>query len=150
MFFSKDKIQKLVEEGEIEIVPFNPKNLKGASYTFTLSSKVKVLKKKEFLDSRIDPEFDELEISENGYELKPNEFAIFYTNEKVNLKGKYVCLLSTRSTIAQMGLEIMKCSFFAEPDTNNQFALEITNLGALPVRLYAGIKIVKGVFSGVI
>lgn len=147
MFLSANKIKELVAQMEIGITPFSEANLKGASYTFTLDNRVKFLKSKPYLDSRDDPECEESTISENGYELKPGEFAIFYTKEKVNLNGKYVCILSTRATIAQMGLDVIQTSFLAEPDTNNPFALETTNNSSLPVRMYPGTKIVKGVFS---
>jgi deoxycytidine triphosphate deaminase len=149
MFFSDQKIQSLVQAGEISIEFFNPQNLKGASYTFTLDSKVRLLKGKNFLDSRVIAEFDEVEIAEDGYELKPNDFAVFYTKERVKLNGKYLCILSTRSTIAHMGLDVIQSSFLAEPDTDNQFSLEITNRGPFPVRLFKGVKIVKGIFCSV-
>lgn len=147
MFLNSNQIKKAVEEKEISITSFNPSNLKGASYTFTLDSRFKAIKKKDYLDSRVDPEFDEIEIGENGYELKQGDFAVFYTKEKVTLNGKYICILSTRATIAQMGLDVTQGSFLAEPDTDNQFALEITNRGPMPIKIYTGIKIVKGIFS---
>ena len=83
MFLSGQDIQKAIDLKEIIISFFNPNNLKGASYVFTLDSKVKVLKKKDFLDSREDPEFTEKIISVSGFELKPGDFAVFYTKEKV-------------------------------------------------------------------
>ncbi len=149
MFLTASQINKVIEDKEISIVPFEPKYVKGASYTFTLGNKIKTLKKKDYLDSREDPEFDEAEIPADGYVLNPGDFAILYTKEVVTLNNKYVCLLSTRATIAMMGLDVMQSSFFCEPDTNNPFGLEVTNAGPLPVRIYPGTKIVKGVFSRV-
>ncbi len=149
MFYSKDQIHDLVIKGEIEITPFDPNLLKEASYTFTLDSKIRTLKNKEFLDSRIDPEFDEIEIPEQGYKLNPGELVLCNTKETINLKGKYICLVGTRSTIAQMGIDVAQSSFIVEPDTNNQLILEVTNNGSLPVVLYPGTKIIKGIFSSV-
>lgn len=147
MYFSTKSIQRLVSEKEIIIDPFDPKNLKGCSYVFTLGSRIRVLKSAESLDARMDPDFDEFEMDEKGYELRPGQFAIFFTQEKVTLNGKFICLLSTRSTIAQMGLDVSQSSFLAEPDTDNPFALEISNNGNISVRLYPGIRIVKGIFT---
>jgi deoxycytidine triphosphate deaminase len=146
MFLTKEQLKNLITAKEIEITPFDPANLKDASYTFTLGSKVKTLKEVDSLDSRRTPLFDESEISEEGHELLPGAFAIFHTKERVTLKGKCVCLLSTRGSIAHMGLDAIQSSSFAEPDTDNEFALEISNNGLLPVRLYVGTPIVKGVF----
>lgn len=147
MFLSAQKVKELVESGEIQIEPFTIQNMKGASYTFTLGRKAKAIRAKDFLDSREDPDFDEFVISEEGYTLNPGQFVILYTKEKVNLNNTHTCILSTRATIAQMGLDVTQSSFFCEPDTNNQFALECTNRGSIPVKLYPGTKIVKGIFS---
>jgi deoxycytidine triphosphate deaminase len=149
MFLSSREIERLVREKEIEIDPFEPANLKGISYTFTLGTHMKRLKHKTHLDSREAPEFTEYEIDHEGYELLPGAFAVFYTKEKVKLNNKYVCFLSTRAGIAQMGLNVTQGSFLAEPDTDNLFALEITNRSKMPVFLYPGTKIVKGAFSKV-
>lgn len=146
MILTAPQLKKLITNGKISITDFNEKNLKGVGYTFTLSTRVKTLKKKKFLDSREDPEFVEKEIGDKGYEMKPGDFAVFYTKEKVTLNGKFACLLSTRATIAQMGLDTCQGSILCEPDTDNPFALEITNRGPLPIQLFAGTKIVKGIF----
>lgn len=147
MFLSAEEIKDLISQRKIDISPFQESQLKGVSYTFVLGKKLKTLKKKEMIDSRGEVEFDEREMDESGCQLNPGDFAIFYTEEKVDLKGKYVCLLSTRAAIAQMGLDVTQNSFLCEPDTNNQFALETTNRGTIPVRLYPGTKIAKGIFS---
>lgn len=60
--------------------------------------------------------------------------------ERVTLNGKFVCLLSTRAIIAQMGLDVTQNSFLCESDTNNQFALEVTNRGPISVKMYPGTK----------
>ena len=118
MFFSGEQLNRLILEREIIIEPFEPNNLKSMSYTFVLGNTVRVLKKQSFLDTRQAPFFNEMQIPDDGYELNPGDFAIFLTKEKISLNGKYICLLSTRSTIAQMGLDVSQSSFFAEPDTD--------------------------------
>ena len=147
MFLSGEKILKAIKDHKISISHFNKDNIKGASYVFTLDSKVKTLKSKKYIDSRVDPEFTEKNIGANGFLLKPGSFAIFYTKESVKLNGNYVCILSTRPTIAQMGLDTNQGSIFCEPNTDNQFALEIVNNGPIPVKMYSGTRIAIGVFS---
>lgn len=149
MFLTSDKIKEAISNSELGIAPFDSNLLKDASYTFTLGKIVRTLKNEGALDSREDPLFHEAQISGDGYELKPGSFGIFLTEQKVTLNGKFVCLVSTRATIASMGLDVTQSSFFAEPDTDNQFALEITNRGPLSVKLYPGTKIAKGAFSRV-
>lgn len=143
MFFSAQKITRLIAEREILIEPFDPRNLKMASYSFTLGTKVRILRGDTRLDSREDPVFDDVEIGKDGYELPPGGFAVFHTYEKLTLNGKYIGILSTRATVATMGIDVMQGSLFCEPDTDNVIALETTNRGTLPVVLYPGTKIIK-------
>ena len=147
MFLSKMQLQKLILQRQISIEPFDIGNIKEASYTFTLHGIVKKIKQVTLLDVQVPPDFETIDISENGYILNPGDFAIFFTKEKVTLNGQYVCLLSCLSKIAQIGLNVTQGSFFAEPDTNNRFVLEVTNTGPFPVILYSGTKIIKGIFS---
>ena len=150
MFVSGEKIKELVAAGELGITPFNPANVKSASYMFTLDNRVRVTKSEgDFLDARVDAEFSEQIIPEDGLILEPGAFAVFFTKESVNLSGKYICLLSTRSSSAQIGLDISQGSFLCEPESNQQFALEISNHNNVPIKLFPGMKITKGIFSKV-
>jgi len=150
MILSREKIIECVESEEFSIEPFTPANLKAGSYMFTLDSRFKRVREDGDIDSRHDPELEESEISEGGTLLNPGKFAIFYTKEKVTLNGNYACILSTSSSCAQMGLDVLQGSIYAEPDTDNQFALEIFNAGEHSIRLFPGTRIVKGVFIKVL
>ena len=149
MILSRQKILDAVENNQIGIVPFVKENLKEASYTFTLGNKLKKLRASKELDSRTDPNFDEVELSSEGYLLMPQEHILGATAESLSLKGRYACMLSTRATIAQMGLDVSQSSFYCEPDTDSVITLEISNSSGIPIRLYLGIKIVKGIFTPV-
>ena len=146
MILTKKAILANVENGSLRIEPFNPSNVKAASYTFTLGTTLRKLKTADELDSRVDPVLEEVPFSEDGYLLNPGEHILGVTKEKVTLNGKFACILSTRPTIALMGLDVMQSSFFCEPNTDNSFTLEITNGGLIPVRLYPGIRITSGIF----
>lgn len=146
MMLSGVQIEKLVETNEISVDPFDTANLKEVSYTFTLDERIKVLKSVPFIDARHDAEFEELIISVDGYLLPPGAFIISFTREHVKLNSKYACLLSNRSSLAQMGLNITLNSTFAEPNTDGKFALEIHNAGSNPIKLFAGMAITKGIF----
>jgi len=150
MIFSGVRIEKLVEAKEISIDPFNTANLRDASYTFTLDERMKILKNVPFLDARHDPEFDEFRISADGYVIQPDAFVVGFTREHVTLNGKYACLLSNRSSLAQMGLNTILDSTLAEPSTDGNFALEIYNAGSNPIKLFSGMAIVKGIFFEVV
>ncbi|MDO8590194.1 MAG: hypothetical protein Q7R69_02885 [bacterium] len=147
MVISEDKIRRAIEEKEISIQPFNGSLLKDVSYTFTLSNKFCLPKvTTEFIDARDSIEFEEKVMPDEGYLLRPGEFIVCYTKEKVTLNNKFVCLISTRASLAQMGLNVTQGSFLTGSDTDNIFALETSNNGNLPIKLFPGMKIAKGVF----
>lgn len=133
MILSGASIERAVENGELGIDPFVKDNLKAASYTFTLGSKLTVNGSEQMIGAE-------------GYTLEPNGFLLGYTQEKLSLRGKYGCFLSTRGSIAQMGLSVLLGSSFAEPDTDQVVTLEIHNVSGAPIRLEVGMKLVKGVF----
>lgn len=146
MILSGRSIEQKIKDGEIAITPFDSGNLKAGSYTFTLGKRLRKLKEMPEIDSRTDPILEEVPFLPEGYLLQPGGHILGETAEKVSLNGKIACTLSTRATIAMMGLDVMQSSSYCEPDTNNVITLEISNTSAVPARLFPGIKIVKGVF----
>ena len=146
MVISAQKLKKLIEKGEIQIQPFNPSQLKEVAYTFTLGTHFSILKKVEVIDGGNPAGFETESIPASGYVLHPGGFIVGYTQEKIILNHKYICLLSGRSTQAQMGLNVTQSSFLAEPDTEYIFALEISNKSGIPIRIFPGMKIAKGIF----
>ncbi len=119
MILSGKSIEEAIRKDLIVIVPFNPANLKEASYTFTLQ--------------------DEMV-------LQLGEFKIGLTKEKITLAQSIACFLSTRGSVAQMGVDALQSSTFVEPGSDNQLKLEIRNNSKETVTLVAGTKIVKGIF----
>jgi deoxycytidine triphosphate deaminase len=154
MILSRDQIKKYIEAGEILISPFNEDLLKAASYTFTLGNKLKRLKAKEFIDSRQDgQEFEEVGIGPDGYLLQPGEFVVCQTAENFKLGRTVACLLSVRGSRAEMGLDFLQSELFCEPEPDShkspeggKLMLRTTNRGPYPVKLFPGIKTVKGIF----
>ncbi|MBM3256707.1 MAG: hypothetical protein FJY98_00020 [Candidatus Liptonbacteria bacterium] len=147
MILSGETIKKYVREGLFEINPFSEKNLKGASYTFTLDSKLLRLRDgQKLLRADKKPDYEEIEISNDGYILKPGEFILGFTKEKLKLNDKFACSLSSRGSCAQIGLDILLGSSFAEPDTNNSQTLEIFNVSGSSIVLFRDMPIVKGIF----
>ena len=55
-------------------------------------------------------------------------------------------LLSTRGSCAQVGLNVLLSDTFAEPDTDCQLALAISNSSKSPILLFENMHIVKGIF----
>lgn len=147
MFLSDKQIQEYIANQKLSITPFIPENLKPGSYTFTLSSQIrKFSASAELIDANENSnKLTEIDIT-SGYILQPNEFIIGYTNETVTLPDNILCILGTRGSMAQIGLNVLQSSIIAEPGTNNIFALEISNHNTIPIKILPGLKICKGVF----
>ncbi len=149
MILSGKDIEAAVRNGEIGIEPFDTVQLKPASYVFTLGERLwrpaptspqpsPGHGRESFIDSREDVELEEIPFPADGYLLQPGGFVIGRTCERVKLNGKFMMQLDTRSSLAQMGLNVTQSSTWAEPETDNTFVLEISNQGELPVRLFPG------------
>ena len=149
MILSAQQIKQAVQAGNLGIDSFDEANIKGASYTFTLDSKIRFLEEGQVLRADIKPKYKEELVPEGGYLLKPGQFVLGFTKEKLTLNGKFACLLSARSSCAQIGLNILLGSHFAEPDTDCKQTLEILNVSDLSIILLSGMGIVKGVFMPV-
>lgn len=150
MIRSRQSIRAAVVRGDLGIDPFNEANVKEASYTLTLAPMLRLLQKTTELHVGHAPAYTETPIPSEGYVLQPNQFVLAYTKERIALKGKYACTLSARGSCAQVGLNILLGSTFAEPDTDSALVLEIANVSGMPIRLMAGMKVVKGIFTDVV
>lgn len=138
MFLTTTQIKQAIESDDLSITPFTEDNVKQVSYSFTLDAVLK------------DPNSgQEITIPTDGYTLAPGQFILGKTREIVNLNNKFLCILGTRSSAAQQGIDAIQSSSIAEPDSNTQFTLEISNQNSIPIVLIAGMKIVKGVFARV-
>lgn len=151
MILNKEKIKEAVKSKEIIIDPFDDDLLKSASYTFLLGNKMRKLKPVEFIDSRTKiQEFEEFEMGKDGYLLKPGEFIICHTKERLKLSDTIACFLSMKGSPAQIGLDALTCEMFCEPGSEGgwegKLMLETTNNGPYPIKLFLGIKIIKGIF----
>jgi len=148
MFLSDIDIQKAIKNNEIQIQPFNPKMLKGGSYTFTLNNKIFIPKKQDLIDSRdINAELETQEIDENGYILNPGDFILAQTKETVSISTKLACILDARTSLARIGRNALQGSTFIEPgQSKSHEILEISNIGNSPIKIYPDMKIVKGIF----
>ena len=138
MFLSSEKIKDAIQSGEFAISPFSEANLNFASYDFTLDKVLKVLSTEK-----------EIILASEGYALKPGEFVVGKTVEKVDLKNKYLCLLSNKKTHAEKGINILLSSTVVEPNTAGQLVIEICNNGPRSVHLFPDMVIAKGIFSKV-
>lgn len=137
MILTGKEIQKQVEQGTIQIDPFEPSRLNPNSYNVRLDSVLLRYQNVE-LDVKRDEPVIGMEIGEEGILLHPFEFYLGNTMEIAG-SGKYIPMLEGRSSLARMGLGIHITAGFGDVGFVGSWTLEIFCLK--PIRIYAGMEI---------
>jgi deoxycytidine triphosphate deaminase len=120
MILSTAAVFRYIDEGKIRIEPFDSDSLKEASYTLKLAEAV---------------------------DLLPHGFALGTSLEKITLSSSVAGLISTRSAIARMGVDVAQSSFFCSPETDNQITFEIVNHTDKSMRIEKNESVAKIIFT---
>lgn len=119
------EIRKRIQEGRIEITPFNEENLGANSYDVALGETVfRVISKQV----RIDKRSETVEIgyfTDGCFLLRPGEFYLGVTKEFVAAYDS-IPILEGRSSYARMGLEVHCSAGFGDIGFANHWTLEMT------------------------
>lgn len=130
----------------IKIEPFREGNLSGASYDITLDGEFMKLKSEEM--TIIDPHSLNV-VGERtmgrDFVLQPNTFVLGRSEEWVELNGKTLALVSGKSSLARLGLQVESATIL-HPGHTGYIILEIKNNNSVPIRLVAGMKIAQLLF----
>lgn len=69
------------------------------------------------------------------YELKPGQFVLALTHEKITIPNHLIGLVEGRSTYARVGLSMHQTAPWIQPGWSGQITLEIRNSGTLTIAL---------------
>ncbi len=152
MILTHDAILAEIEKGNIEISPFDAKNLGPASYDLALGSSLRIfVLKPSAYPVTDDADFNELtkliELDKSGYTMRPGEAVLGVTAENIKLAPHIAGWLEGRSRFARLGLMVHISSPFMQPGINNREVLEIANLSPTPLTIFPGTKICQFVFE---
>ncbi len=149
MILSDIDIKHALESGEIIIDPFDPTGIRPGTYRFTLNDKILIPKWPDEIDARTEEmEYDTVLIDVNGYVLQPGDFILGQTRERLTLGKSLAFIFDARSSLARIGLNVLQGAMFVQPgQTDSHETLEISNISRSPIRIYAGMSIVKGYFA---
>ena len=145
MMLSDKDIQEVIANKELIIEPYDESYLRGAGLTLHLGEMllkpqpgIIVDVKKEIL-----PKYDEIILTEeNPYPLKPGEFILGHTFQKVTVGQSLGFFIEGRSTLARLGLTIVQTAMLVYPGhTNRTVTLELANHGPNTILLYPKMKI---------
>ena len=144
---SKQEILKQIEEGRIEITPFERDNVGPTSIDLTLGTKFRVFKKvRKIFHVKEDLNYQEVtevvEVKNGDYLLlMPGELVHGITKEKIKLSEDLAVWIEGRSRFARIGLMIHVTAGLVQPCCNNKQVLEISNMSPMPIALYPGTRI---------
>ena len=147
MILSQKEVLSQIKKGKIKIEPFDSSSLGAGSYDLTLggefafpNNKIVVLDSQtNFKDSFKSKIMDQVK-------LKPDDFVLAITKEKITLPEDIAAFLSGRSRFARLGLQVHSSSNFIHPCVSNNQVFEIKNVGKNTLILKPGLKIGQIIF----
>lgn len=147
MMFSNIDIEAVLKDGSLEIEPLFEGAVRPASVRLHLGPNLLKPIAGPIVDVQkgILPEYETITLEENvGYELKPGEFVLGATFEKVTVGNNLGFLIEGRSTLARLGLTIVQTAMIVYPGhTKRAVTLELANHGPNSIMLYPKMKIAR-------
>ncbi len=148
---TRDKIFEAIEQGDIEIDPFEPSHVGPGSIDLRLGHEFRVFRKLHqifhVLDEADFHEITELVHVEDYFLLMPGETVLGVTVERIKLAGSLCGRLEGRSRFARLGLMVHITAGFMQPGINNKQVLEISNVSSMPLALHPGTRLCQFIFE---
>jgi dCTP deaminase len=145
MVLSDRTIARLLDEGQIEIEPYDPSLLQPSSVDVRVDRLFRVFRnnRASYIDVKKEQDLTELvEIDgDDPFILHPGEFVLGSTLERVRLPDDLVARLEGKSSLGRLGLLIHSTAGFVDPGFDGHVTLELSNVANLPITLYYGMKI---------
>ena len=142
---SNEDILLAIESGGLVVEPFSPSQVRAAGLTLHLGPNLLRPLPGVVVDVKrgVVPEYQEIAMdADSPYELRPQEFVLGHTLERVTVGSKLGFFIEGRSTLARVGLTIVKTAMLVEPGhTDRAITLEIANHGPNSILLYPKMKI---------
>jgi dCTP deaminase len=133
------EILKAINAGDLEIEPFQLKQLGPNSYDVRLMNVLKVYERPGMapLDLKEDNPTIDVKIPEEGLELVPGKIYIGSTAEVINSK-RLIPMMDGRSSLGRLGVNVHITAGFGDYGFCGRFTAEITAVE--PVLIYPGIR----------
>jgi dCTP deaminase len=139
-------IGRLIDEGRIEIDPYDAALLQPSSLDVRVDRYFRVFRNNRYphIDVKREQEdlTEQVEIDdEQPFILHPGEFVLGSTLERVRLPDDLVARLEGKSSLGRLGLLIHSTAGFIDPGFDGHVTLELSNVANLPITIYYGMKI---------
>jgi dCTP deaminase len=146
LIYSDRSIREAIEDGLIQIDPFEPGSVQPSSIDLRVGNGFRVFVNHRYsqIDPR-DPQPDLTQLIEVGegepFMLHPGEFVLGATYERVKLGNDVVARLEGKSSLGRLGLLIHSTAGFIDAGFEGHITLELSNVATLPIAIYPGMKI---------
>src|SRR5438445_1664683 len=145
MVLADKTIRALLDEGRIEIDPYDPSLLQPSSVDVRVDRYFRVFRNSRypFIDVKREQEdlTEQVEIDDEPFILHPGEFVLGSTLERVKLPDDLVARLEGKSSLGRLGLLIHSTAGFIDPGFDGHVTLELSNVANLPITIYHRMKI---------
>lgn len=140
MILTKKEILNEIKSGKLKISPFNPKNIGPASIDLTLDNKFRIFKQREVINVSEKTDYRKYAelVQSNELVLRPGQFALGLTKERIRLPEDICGWLSGRSRFARLGLLVHITASFVQPGVDNHQVLEMRNVSPNTLVVKAG------------
>ncbi|MEG2310561.1 MAG: dCTP deaminase [Clostridia bacterium] len=137
MILSGNEIKKEIENGGIEILPYNESRVNPNSYNLSLHNEL-IEYDDDILDMKTPNKTHKVIIPEEGYLIKPGKLYLGRTVEytKTDL---YAPMLEGRSSIGRLGISVHSTAGFGDIGFAGTWTLEISCIQ--PVKIYPNTQV---------
>lgn len=155
MVLSDIDIRRYLELGKIRISPkLPPEQFGSCSVDFRLGADFSVFEhsRHPYIDVRergaIQDIMRTIHVKQGEpFVLQPREFALAITEETLELDDDVLGRLEGRSSLGRIGIIVHGTAGLFDPGWRGKATLELSNLGIMPVALYAGMRICSFTFE---
>lgn len=143
---SNQEISEELINGDLEITPLPTENIQPASVDLRLSRKFKRYRSDDATSCLIDsetgvPENLHEEIESDNIIVRPGDFILGSTVERVKIPDNIYSEVKGRSSYGRLGIEVHKTAGVIDPGWDGHITLEIANSMPYPVELHAGNRV---------
>jgi dCTP deaminase len=121
-------IELLIKSELLRIEPFIPGSLNPSSIDLRLGSVLTKYYPQEITLGQCNPDTSEIDIIGSNYRLKPGEFILGTTQEKVSIPDGYQGVIETKGNVARAGVQVHSNDGHIDPGFCGHITLEIVNL----------------------
>ena len=139
MILSGKSIIRELNEGKINISPFNEEHLTTNSYDLTLGSTF-IRYTGDVLDTAQDNPHETIVCNDGAISLERGQFLLGHSVEIVG-SDNYVPIIHARSGIARMGLFVHVTADLIDIGSHGNVTLQL--FSTLPVKIYTGMRIAQ-------